>query len=127
MVFGGYKGIYLVYNLHMRLHLVKSCQYLLIINIAFWLFMSFYHLIGSSNYLVIKILLFMEVILYSISLIGVSNKIKLIYLGSIILAFGNTVLSLTDQIGVVDIMSFVLSLLAFVNLLIIWKHIFRSF
>ena len=89
--------------------------------------MSFYHLIGSSNYLVIKILLFMEVILYSISLIGVSNKIKLIYLGSIILAFGNTVLSLTDQIGVVDIMSFVLSLLAFVNLLIIWKHIFRSF
>ena len=110
--------------------LIKSCQFLLFINIIFWLFMVFYSFFyryaNNNNFLIIKILLFIEPILYFISLIGINKRIKLIYLCSIILAFGNTVLSVTDQIGLSDVISLLLSFFVFLNLVLIWKYIFKS-
>ena len=109
---------------------LQSCKLLITINIVFWLFISFYFSFfeypGNSSYLLIKILLFTEPLFYLISLIGLIRRIKLIYLFSIILAFGNTILSLTDQINLSDIISLILSLLVLVNLFLLWKYIFKK-
>ena len=103
--------------------LQKSCKILIIINIIFWflvaLYFSFFKFASNNNYLVLKLLLFAEPILYYISFIGISKKIKLIYYFSILLAFGNAVLSITDQIGLFDFISLGLSLPTFLNLLFI--------
>jgi hypothetical protein len=107
--------------------LLKSCQLLLAANIIFWMFIacyfSFFEYVGDNNYLIIKILLFSEPILYLVSFIGINKKIKIIYLSSIILAFVNTILSITDQIDLSDIISLVLSALLFLNLILIWKNV----
>jgi hypothetical protein len=60
------------------------------------------------------------------SLVGIMRRIKIIYLFSIILALGNTILSVTDQIGLSDVVSLVLSALVFLNLVLIWGNIFTK-
>jgi len=104
--------------------LLKSCQLLLIVNIIFWLFIAFSSLLESNSHLVVKTLLFVEPVLYFVSLLGIRRKVKTIYLFSIILALGNTILSIIDQIGLSDIISLILSALVFLNLVLIWKTIF---
>jgi hypothetical protein len=111
-----------------KTNLLKSCQFLLIVNIAFWVFAAFYfsffNFATNSNYLIIKILLFTEPILYLISLVGVIKKIKLIYIFSILFTLGNAILSITDQVGLYDAISLILSASVFLNLIFIWKYIF---
>lgn len=110
--------------------LLKSCKLLLLVNTIFWLvlaiYFSFFEYEDNNNLIVIKILLFLESIFYFIALIGVIKKIKLIYLAAIILALGNTILSLTDQIDLSDIISLILSGVTFINLILIWKLIFKN-
>jgi hypothetical protein len=109
-----------------KINLQKSCQILLVANIIFWLLIAFSSLLGSNNYLVIKLLLFIEPILYFVSLVGVVKKIKIIYLFSILLALGNSILSVTDQMGLSDIVSLILSSLVLLNLIFVWKNIFTN-
>lgn len=108
--------------------LLKSCQILLVVNIIFWLFIvlsSLFGDAGESNFIVIALLL-AEPVLYFVSLVGITKKVKLIYLLSIILASGNTVLSITDQVGILDIISLFLSALVLLNLIVIWNYIFKN-
>lgn len=108
--------------------LLKTCKSLLIANIIFWtlvaFFFSFSHY-GESAHWIIKALLFLEAILYLISYVGIVKKIRIIYLFAIILAFGNTILSITDQIDLSDIISLILSGITFLSLTSIWKIIFQ--
>lgn len=104
--------------------LLKTSKSLLIINVIFWLFIAFYSYFGTNSHLIIKGLLFLESILYFVGYIGVAKKTKIIYLFSLILAFGNTILSLTDQIDLSDIVSLVLSFITFLSLISVWKSIF---
>jgi hypothetical protein len=109
---------------------MRTCRFLLISNILFWTFVALYswfvQYAGNNNYLVIKILLFAEPLLYLICLIGIDRRIKLVYLFSIVLALGNTILSVTDQVGLSDVVSLVLSGLLFLNLVFIWRSIFGN-
>jgi hypothetical protein len=111
-----------------KINLQKTCQLLLTLNFIFWIFIacyfSFFKYGDNDNYFFIKILLFSEPIFYLISFVGIIKKIKIIYLFSIILALGNSILSITDQIGLSDVVSLFLSLLLFSNLIFIWKNIF---
>jgi len=109
--------------------LLKTCKLLLIANITFWVFIAFYFSFskfGENAHWIIKALLFMESILYFISYIGLVKNVKIIYLFAVILAFGNTILSITDQIDLSDIVSLILSGLTFISLLSIWKYTFNK-
>ncbi len=113
-----------------KTNLLKSCQLLLIANIVFWLltavYFSFFKFATNDNYFILKILLFAEPVLYSLSLVGIVKRIKIIYLFSILLTFGNTILSITDQMGIYDYLSLGLSILAFLNLLLLWRTVFSK-
>ncbi len=106
-------------------NLLKLCQLLLATNLVFWFlvafYFSFFKFVTNGNYFVFKLLLFLEPILYLVSLVGILKKIKLVYFFSLLLTFGNAVLSVTDQMGVYDYLSLGLSILTFVSLLVIRK------
>jgi hypothetical protein len=109
----------------------KITKYLLIINVLFWLGISIfstYLTLSGTGYssVLINILLFLEVILCLICYIGVPKQIRLIYLLSLVLSFGNTVLSLTDQVDLSDVISFIISGITFGVLVSLWKPIMRS-
>lgn len=109
-------------------HLIKLCNVLLIINTFFWLIIASYFSLskfGENAHWIIKALLFLESILYLISYVGITKKIRIIYLFTIVLAFGNTILSITDQVDLSDIISLILSGMTFLSLISIWKIIFQ--
>jgi hypothetical protein len=111
-----------------KINLLASCRFLLIVNTVFWLFaasyFSFFAYPGNNSYLTIKVLLFAEPALYFVALIGIIKKIRLIYLFSLLLALGNAVLSVTDEIDLSDVISLVLSVLVFISLISIRSSIF---
>lgn len=106
------------------------CKTLLIINIIFWsimaVYFSFYKFASNENYLILKILLFFEPLLFAIVLIGLIKGIKIIYVLSIIFVLINAVLSITDEVGIYDIISLILSILALISLFLVWKQIFKK-
>lgn len=106
--------------------LQQSCRILLIANIVFWLLIAFSSLLTGSNHPVVTILLFVEPVLYFVSLVGIRKRIKVIYLFSMVFALGNAILSVTDQMGLADVISLVLSALVFLNLILIWRSIFTE-
>ncbi|MDD5726336.1 MAG: hypothetical protein PHC53_02895 [Patescibacteria group bacterium] len=114
----------------MKNTLFVLCKVLLIISIVFWSIMAVYHsffkFTPNESYLIIKILLFFEPLLFAIALFGLIKKIKFIYILSVIFVFFNAMLSITDEVGLYDILSLVFNILLFVNLLLVWKQIFKN-
>lgn len=102
---------------------------LLISNTLFWffaaIFLSFSEFATNAN-IIVKTLLFIEALLYLICTYGLYKKIKLIYLFSLLLTLGNSILSLTDELDISDFVSFILSLLTFTTLLTLWSDIKTS-
>lgn len=113
-------------NNKMQRKLIKSCQIIAIINIIFWLaiaiYFSFFKFASYENYLIIKLLLFLEPVFFAIVLVGLIKKIKIIYIFSILFVFANGLLSITDELGLYDIASLILNLSLLTNLLLIWKY-----
>ena len=102
---------------------IKMCKFLVVINIVFWLIIAIgYSMLNtnkvSSIYSIIKILLFLEPILFLVLLIGILKQIKIIYLLGLIISFLNAVLSITDQVGILDLISLILSLGTLISLII---------
>lgn len=116
--------------INMKNTLFVLCKVLLIISIVFWSIMAVYHsffkFTPNESYLIIKILLFFEPLLFAIALFGLIKKIKFIYILSVIFVFFNAMLSITDEVGLYDILSLVFNILLFVNLLLVWKQIFKN-
>lgn len=104
-----------------KLKFIKIAEFLLGLNALLWLFISFYQL-GANLHIFIKILLFLEVVLYSISFYGTRKKIRVFYFLGLILSLGNSILSITDDLDLSDTISFVLSLVTFVSLLFLWRR-----
>lgn len=108
---------------------LKASIALLIANTIFWFFaasfLSFSNFGANAN-MVVKALLFMEAFLYLICVYGLYKKYKLVYLFSLILTFGNSILSLTDELDISDLASFILSLVTFITLLTFWGDIKRE-
>lgn len=103
---------------------------LLAINAAVWiLFAVLYYFVvdksGVSNVIAaeVSLLLFIDGIFYTLSIYGILKKIKPIYLFSIILVLGNAVLSVCDEIGVIDVSMCAINVIIFVLLLIQRKSI----
>ncbi|MDF2611326.1 MAG: hypothetical protein K0R92_2800 [Lachnospiraceae bacterium] len=101
---------------------LKLCKILLVINIVFWLIISIGYSIYNADsvstlYSLIKVLLFLEPVLFLILLIGTIKKNRLIYLSGLILTFFNVVGSVMDELGVIDVFSMMLSLCTFIILL----------
>ena len=107
---------------------VKSSRVLLIVNLVFWAYIavyySFFRFAGNPNYLLLKVLLFIEPLLYAAALHGLNRKNRTIYILTILFAAGNAVLSLTDETGLFDWISLALSLLLLINLMLIGGHYF---
>lgn len=59
--------------------------------------------------------------IHDIFYVGIVKKIRIIYLFAIVLAFSNTILSLTDQVDLSDIISLILSGTTFISLISIKK------
>lgn len=103
----------------------EFCKWVLITNIVFWFVLAVLFTFAQAEAsLMVKLLLFAEVVLYGVALYGFVKKVKWIYVLSILFAGENALLSITDQMGVMDVLSFVLSAAAFVCLLMVWKSVF---
>lgn len=100
---------------------------LFIMNIIFWMgiwmYFTFVKYVDEEAYLMVKILLFGEPVLFTIGLAGYLRRSKLFYLLTLLFLFGNSVLSITDEVGIFDLISLVLSLLMLVVLVIQWRTI----
>ncbi len=106
------------------------CKIFLVVNIVFWcalaVYFSFFKFASNEGYLIFKILLFFEPLFFAISLVGLLKKIKIIYTLSIVFVLLNAVLSIADEVGVYDVISLILNLLALASLLLVWKRIFKK-
>ena len=104
---------------------LKTAKTLLVVNAIFWLVAAVYALLSNhdtgTNAIVVA-MLFAEPVVYLVAVYGVAQRIKLFYLFALLLTLGNTVLSITDEIGWLDMLSLVLSFAAFVSLLALWHH-----
>lgn len=104
-----------------------SIYLLLILNIIFWLavavnysFVQFLH-DNTPILLLIKTLLFIEPLLFFITLIGVIKKVRIIMMLSMPFLFINAVLSLTDEFGTLDFLAMMLNIITLLNLLYVLK------
>ena len=95
------------------------------INIIFWIaifsYFMFIEYVNNPAYLILKILLLGEPITFGIELFGYLKKSMVMYLLTMLLLLVNAILSLTDQTGLLDIVSLVLSLLLLLVLLLQWE------
>ena len=105
---------------------IKLCKLLLLLNIIFWSAMAVGYSIYMTGYPFIKIALFFEPLFFASALFGIIKKNKVIFYLALIFTFCNTLLSITDEIGWLDVLSAMLSLAVFVNLLIIKKNILNK-
>jgi hypothetical protein len=106
------------------------CKIILIANIVFWtvmaIYFSFFKFSSNEYYLILKVLLFFEPLFFAIALIGLIKEIKIIYVLSTIFVFLNAILSITDEVGIYDIISLILNILALVSLSLVWKQIIKK-
>lgn len=112
--------------------LLQSCKILIFINAFFWLIAAFYFSFmkypDNKDYLAIKLLLALEPIGYLVLLYAVVKKWRVIYVFGTLFTFVNMLLSITDQMGLYDVFSLSISLLLFLNLLVIRRQLFpKSF
>jgi len=106
------------------------CKILLIISIIFWsiiaVYFSFFKFASYENYLILKILLFLEPLFFAIALFGLIKRIKIIFVFSIIFSLFNAILSITDEVGIFDVISLILNILVLISLLLAQKQIFKK-
>lgn len=114
----------------MKINFLKTSHYLLGVNIVFWFFIaiyfSFFKFAEKPEYLILKILLFFEPLIFVGLLVGIAKKIKIIYILGLFFLIINVILSITDEIGLFDIMSLLLNITTFVNLLSIRSHFLKE-
>ncbi|MBN2626690.1 MAG: hypothetical protein JXA95_08490 [Spirochaetales bacterium] len=91
----------------------KKTVALFLINILFWLgiflYFSFFRFRGEGDYLILKILLSGEPVLFTAALSGYLRSWRIVPFLTLLFLAANVVLSLTDQVGLLDAVSLVLS------------------
>ncbi len=118
-----------MFNISNRL-IKQVTMILYVANIQFWLFLliyfiSFETITSVSDYF--ECFVFgSEIIVFSLSFYGYIKQKKIIYIGSLIFVFLNAILSITDQIGSLDLISLVLNVSLFLSLLAQYKRLYKS-
>ena len=114
----------------MKSNFLKTNYYLLGFNIAFWLFVaiyfSFFKFADKPEYLILKVLLFLEPLVFIGLLVGVVKKIKIIYILGLLFLVINAVLSITDETGLFDMISLLLNITTFITLLSIRNNFLKE-
>ena len=84
-----------------------------IANMAFWLGIflcySFVKYRGDKDFLILKVLLFCEPVIYFLALWGYLKKRRTIYILTLLFLAANAALSVTDEVGFFDIISLLLN------------------
>ena len=100
-----------------------------ILNIAFWLWIflnySFIKFYGNGDYILARVLLFFEPVIFIVALMGYLRKRRVIYILSILFLTANSLLSITDEVGFMDIVSLFMNIGLALLLAVQWKD-FRS-
>jgi hypothetical protein len=76
---------------------------------------------GNDNYLPLKLLLLLEPLFFIVAVIGYLKEVRSIYLLTIIFLIANSVLSITDEVGLFDMISLSLSIVALLLLSSQWR------
>jgi hypothetical protein len=98
-----------------------------IFNLCFWLVIAiFYSLIEDHTNPVLSLLLFMEPVLFLFALIGYLNKGIMIYYLTLLFLIINSILSITDEFGIIDLFSLLLNIIMFILLVLQWKNYRRK-
>ncbi len=117
-------------NMKIEANLRTICISLFMINIVFWLgifvYFSFVRFAAKEEYLIMKILLLGEPLIFGIGLIGYLKKYKLVYLFTLLFLLGNAILSMTDEVGMYDWISLVLSVSLLVVLFVQRKEMLNK-
>lgn len=100
------------------------------INIVFWLgifiYFSFVKYVDKEEYLVFKILLLGEPVAFGIGLIGYVKKCNLVYGLLLLFLLVNSILSVFDEVGLLDWISLGLNVMLLAVLLVQWKNLFKK-
>ena len=109
----------------LKLNVQRMSIMMISVNIIFWLgIFLYYSLIKypmEENYIILKIFLLFEPIMFMAMLLGYIQKNKMIYVGSLIFLGFNSILSITDQVGFLDVISLVLNVIIFLLLMKQWN------
>lgn len=104
---------------------VKWMKLIFSLNILFWsgicLGSFYYHFVAEKGYLIVVILFGVELMVYSLAYLLMMKRRRLGYYTMILMAFGTTLLSVTDEVGIWDILSLTVSLLLFISLIKVWR------
>ncbi len=108
-----------------KLSVKKMSIVMIIVNIVFWLgiflYYSFVKYPMVEDYIILKIFLLFEPMIFMGMLFGYIKKNKWIYVCSVIFLAFNSILSITDQVGLLDVISLVLSVIVFILLIMQWS------
>ena len=108
----------------------KTTVSFFIINSAFWIgifiYYTFFRFINNPEYMIIKILLLFEPVVFLTALWGYWKNSRVIYLVTLLFLLLNSVLSLTDEVGALDLVSFFLSLVLFIIMFIQRRDFFEK-
>lgn len=100
----------------MNIHKLSIIAFFL--NLFFWIIVATYHLFMKSSNPIISFLLFMEPVAFLFALTGYIKKSGTVYYLTLVFLLFNSILSVTDELGVLDLTSLVLNVLLFVMLLL---------
>lgn len=99
---------------------MKFIKFIFLLNIMFWMTIGLHSIVWGDLNFVIKLILFFEPVIYIFFLGALPKKIKIVNLFALFFTFGNMIFSITDQVGLLDIISFFLSAMAFVSVIRAW-------
>lgn len=108
---------------------VKSMKMIFWMNIVFWTGISlgalYNYVVNQKGYVSVLILFVVELALYSGAYLLMNKKKRIGYYFLLLMAFGTTMLSIVDEVGIADLLSLAVSLLLFISLLKIWGRYHR--
>lgn len=108
---------------------VKSMKMIFWMNIVFWTGISlgalYNYVVNQKGYFSVLVLFVVELALYSVAYLLMNKKKRIGYYVLLLMAFGTTMLSIVDEVGIADLLSLAVSLLLFISLLKIWGRYHR--
>ncbi|MCI0479330.1 hypothetical protein L0Y59_02190 [Candidatus Uhrbacteria bacterium] len=95
-------------------------------NALFWLLMAVGPALLASHptTLLLGAVVLAESILYALCVYGLRRRVRALYVFALVLSGGTAILSVTDQFGLLDAVSFGLSLWAFIAMLLVRTRLF---
>lgn len=97
--------------------MMRFIKIIFLLNAIFWGNMAMYIIVRGNPMLIINLLFVLEAVLYLFFYGTIPKNIKIINMFALLFTFGNMIFSITDQMGLLDVISFVLSTMAFASII----------